>query len=70
MSLTTTQLYKDKFDELVKSWTPKLFIKDDNGKYVDFSDHTESNGKNLLKKIGNLSFISEKIILCVILQVL
>jgi len=60
MSLTTTQLYKDKFDEIVKSWTPKLFIKDDNGKYVDFSDFTESEGKNLLKKLGQLSFVSEK----------
>ena len=60
MSISTSQAYKDKFDALVKSWTLKLFIKDDNGKYVHFSDRTGVNGKNLLKNIGKVGFVQEK----------
>lgn len=69
--MAVTTKYKDKFNEPVVSWVVKLYIEDagernsSTGAYtrdrewVDFTDRTESDGKDLLVKISAIQHVTQ-----------
>ena len=55
-----TQALKDALEEEIVSYELKFYIQDDNSNWVDLTDRTESNGRNALRRLGNLTFSAER----------
>lgn len=60
MSLLNTAQYKAAWDSIVQHYRVTIYIQDTAGNWVDFSDRTESRGKNLLKSVGTIALVSDK----------
>ena len=59
--MIANQALKDAIKRQISSYELKLFIQDNNYNWVDFSEYAEVNGRNMLRRIGNISSNSERL---------
>lgn len=52
--------FKKKLDSLVSSFATKVYIKDDNDKWIDFTSRVSNVGKDALLRMGTISHVAEK----------
>lgn len=52
--------FKKKLDRLISSFATKVYVKDDNGKWIDFTTRVSNVGKDSLLRMGTISHVAEK----------
>jgi hypothetical protein len=55
-----TQALKDALEGQILSYDIKFYIQDDNSNYVDMTERSEVNGRNMLRKIGAITHTAER----------
>lgn len=56
-----SQALKDALEESIVSYDLKFYIQDNNSNWIDFTDRTESSGRNALRRLGNITFSAERL---------
>jgi len=56
-----TQALKDALEGHITSYDLKFYLQDDNQKWVDLTDRAEVNGRNMLMKLGSMTYTAERL---------
>lgn len=55
-----TAALKEALEKTITAWDLKLYIQDNNGNWVDFTDRSQWRGKDQLRKMGNFTYSAER----------